>query len=618
MFAWYRDSQVCYVYLYDVVTDSLYPGGLDWLFDNILNVYEQQKIAVKPSVLEIAPQLRKSRWFTRGWTLQELLAPRVLRFFDRRWTYLGIAEDLVDILSSITKIKSSIIRKLDDLGSCSVACRMSWAARRTTTRIEDQAYSLLGLFGVKMPLLYGEGEAAFIRLQKQILQSSTDHSILVFARSHRYNPSYVATRTPALARSVSLFASSGFVRSIRQHRTENVLKVTHRGIDIVTYFYKVLRDGKNNHSFNYQGAILNCIDERYPDKLIALDIYRYRIKHNKLTNPSSDEFRVVNFGDLSLLSRSVLTRSKQMRINLYDDWTQEQERGPGQGVLRVRLMMRNAARYHVQILERYPTCLWESEDLCRPEDSICAFRMKIEEYAANGETSSLQVVIYFKVIITFMTSAQQFGLKLWAHGESLGDSQALQELCESLTPQLEKIVRSRSSGNGLVLASDLSISLHRYNIRIAGDDMPPDDTYPNLVVTIERRMTTLQSLASSLSNSLLSRHSSSLKQRRLFSREPNVLERRSPRVSYDLSSNDDTAIAPGTPYPLSELRAGSTWDEIVSHIRNYDRKYDHVQRRAGSDTWPYKLLNFTTASGSIAFSNIYEKPSNTVPYYFEP
>lgn len=159
MFKWYRNSEVCYIYLSDV------PDA---------------------NAEHRAPQsaFRRSKWFTRGWTLQELLAPKKLEFFDRNWNRLpwivparhGFPQfRLESLISEITGIKD-----LKNYEKCSVAQKMSWASKRETTREEDLAYCLLGLFGVNMPPLYGEGEKAFLRLQLEILKMSDDESIFAW------------------------------------------------------------------------------------------------------------------------------------------------------------------------------------------------------------------------------------------------------------------------------------------------------------------------------------------------------------------------------------------------------------------------------------------------------
>lgn len=155
MFAWYKNAVDCYVYLSDIPSQS--PNGIH--------------------VLDL---MGSSRWFSRGWTLQELIAPDRVVFYSQSWTRLGSKKELSSLLSSVTGIDQLCIRNERVLREYSIAQRMSWAADRVTTRPEDIAYCLLGLFGINMPLLYGEGEKAFIRLQEEILRQSDDHSILAF------------------------------------------------------------------------------------------------------------------------------------------------------------------------------------------------------------------------------------------------------------------------------------------------------------------------------------------------------------------------------------------------------------------------------------------------------
>jgi hypothetical protein len=187
MFRWYQNAKVCYAYLNDV------PSGLG----------EGRK-------KEAA--LRKSKWFTRGWTLQELIAPSRLYFISSDWTEnLGTKASLDLLISEITGI--SRVSELNTgnlpLSTVSVAARMSWVSRRTCTRAEDYAYCLMGIFGVYMPMMYGEGENAFMRLQLEILKVSEDESI--FAWDSQNNTSY--DTTGLLAPSPRLFANSGNIRS---------------------------------------------------------------------------------------------------------------------------------------------------------------------------------------------------------------------------------------------------------------------------------------------------------------------------------------------------------------------------------------------------------------------
>jgi hypothetical protein len=136
--------------------------------------------------------LEKSEWFTRGWTLQELIARRKMTFYDRNWNPIGSKEDHCKLISRIMRINPEFLRLNKtpggedferDIRTASISARMSWASRRETTRKEDVAYSLLGIFGVSMLALYGEGGyQAFIRLQEEIIKKSDDQTILAWSR----------------------------------------------------------------------------------------------------------------------------------------------------------------------------------------------------------------------------------------------------------------------------------------------------------------------------------------------------------------------------------------------------------------------------------------------------
>lgn len=154
MMRWYRDAIICHAYLSDVDSSE----------------------AAVPEDSSFA----RSRWFTRGWTLQELLAPAEVVFLGSDWKEIGTKKSLRNVVSRITGID---VRALDK-GSWldySVAQKMSWAARRQTTRPEDEAYCLMGLFDVNMPMLYGEGRKAFYRLQQEILKQSHDQSLFAWS-----------------------------------------------------------------------------------------------------------------------------------------------------------------------------------------------------------------------------------------------------------------------------------------------------------------------------------------------------------------------------------------------------------------------------------------------------
>jgi hypothetical protein len=174
MYQWYAKSKVCYAYLDDVVSER---------------------------------NLHKSEWFTRGWTLQELIAPSSLLFLTSKWEELGNKEMMSYEIAYITGIERAVLTGNTAL-AVSVAKRMSWASKRRTTRVEDRAYSLMGLFDVNMPLLYGEGEKAFMRLQEEIMRRSDDESLFAWDRDEVGHSGLLAStpdRFAACKQMVSLY-----------------------------------------------------------------------------------------------------------------------------------------------------------------------------------------------------------------------------------------------------------------------------------------------------------------------------------------------------------------------------------------------------------------------------
>ncbi|KAG1768553.1 hypothetical protein EDD22DRAFT_872376 [Suillus occidentalis] len=155
MFRWYRDAHICIVHL----AGSLY-----------------------------AQQMKNDLWFTRGWTLQELLAPLSIKFFGRDWEPLchtGLPNDKHDVqlmndISTITGISIEDLQHFSP-GPTQIRKKMQWASKRTTTRVEDAAYSLIGIFDVSIPTAYGEGEWAFHRLMEVIIQRCDEWDIFAWA-----------------------------------------------------------------------------------------------------------------------------------------------------------------------------------------------------------------------------------------------------------------------------------------------------------------------------------------------------------------------------------------------------------------------------------------------------
>ncbi|KAH9918569.1 HET-domain-containing protein [Epithele typhae] len=161
MFRYYALSSVCYAYLNDVAADT-------W---DRLDTYKNRT------------GFQLSKWHSRGWTLQELLAPRTVVFFTCDWTPIGTKYELAELLEGTTGIPIAVLRFERGISEMSVAARMSWASQRTTTRVEDETYCLFGLFGINMPTVYGEGRGAFYRFQEELMKRTADTSLFAWGRT---------------------------------------------------------------------------------------------------------------------------------------------------------------------------------------------------------------------------------------------------------------------------------------------------------------------------------------------------------------------------------------------------------------------------------------------------
>jgi ankyrin repeat protein len=243
MYRWYQDANVCYAYLADVPSKAKFSG---------------------------------SRWFTRGWTLQELIAPSKMIFFDEGWKELGTKENLRESVSNCTGIPGSVLSESDGVEKGSIAQRMSWGAKRRTTRLEDRAYCLMGIFGINMPLLYGEGERAFLRLQEEIMRISDDHSLFAWRSSD--NRGGLLATSPA-----SFIDSHKIVQSNPFDTFNSPLTVSSRGIHLEVRFIGRGRQGLGL-------AILHCKERGGEDKLIAIYVRDLFLTMEQFRRVQSEKF----------------------------------------------------------------------------------------------------------------------------------------------------------------------------------------------------------------------------------------------------------------------------------------------------------------------------------------
>lgn len=204
MYRWYRDSILCIVYLYDVKKNAA------------ISIQD-------PHIFDRLGQDKPSEWFSRGWTLQELLAPRQMEFYDKEWTYIGSKKKLRVSIASVSGIDESYLTGKNDFREACIAQKMSWMSGRTTTKEEDIAYGMIGLFGITLMPVYGEGMRAFTRLQENLMSSRfMDESLFAWKMptvnaGDQYNESsdeWAADEWGLLAPSPEWFASSAGIRAV--------------------------------------------------------------------------------------------------------------------------------------------------------------------------------------------------------------------------------------------------------------------------------------------------------------------------------------------------------------------------------------------------------------------
>jgi hypothetical protein len=257
MYRWYKESAECYIYLEDYRPDN-------------------------------HSSLRTCEWFKRGWTLQELIAPRTCIFFTASWAVIGHKHywddrhcackraegatatthawgpDVISEVAAITDIHAGLLKGAYCLNDYSVAQRMSWAAKRATTRLEDRAYSLLGIFDVNMPLLYGEGHKAFRRLQEEIIRTKHDTSIFCFGLSDTLDLDNNAQPIDIFTNSVRVLVSSPAAfaqcQDVRQCQlgTKEPYSITNIGLRMMAFAYVLVRPSSLGSEEHVHAIPLKC------------------------------------------------------------------------------------------------------------------------------------------------------------------------------------------------------------------------------------------------------------------------------------------------------------------------------------------------------------------------
>lgn len=245
MFAWYQRAGICYAYLEDV------PGSFAALPDlgdghSLSNAEESQLMK---------SEFASSRWFTRGWTLQELIAPAEVKFYTTNYGFIGSKRSLAYLIKRITGIDEALLLGEKPLQTFCIARKMSWAAKRLTTRLEDIAYSLMGIFDVNMPLIYGEGRNAYRRLQEEIIKQSADESIFAWDDG-------TESRRSLFAPGPYSYANCGNIVGWRSGEVNEPSRVTNLGVQLRLPLVETMdQEGEAQRS-----AVLGC---RYEDDLLG-------------------------------------------------------------------------------------------------------------------------------------------------------------------------------------------------------------------------------------------------------------------------------------------------------------------------------------------------------------
>lgn len=276
MYRWYKQAEVCYAFLLDYCCAEEYCSDLRFSLSETKSIPEGA-----------VTKLADSRWFTRGWTLQELLAPERVLFFDCTGAEFGSKTDLAETLSTITRIEVAYLRGEKSITAASVSCRMSWASERETTREEDIAYCLLGLFETSMDMQYGEGVGAVQRLQEKIIENIDDHTLFAWRRSEikipriqkKSTPSQqnkLAERSSILARSPIEFSEGAFF--VRLDNELRPCQIQSIGIQVWQNLWELKNSREDFETGVKQMLCLACRDTRWTNTYdkVMIELWRSR------------------------------------------------------------------------------------------------------------------------------------------------------------------------------------------------------------------------------------------------------------------------------------------------------------------------------------------------------
>ncbi|KAF2104957.1 HET-domain-containing protein [Rhizodiscina lignyota] len=357
MYVWYERSTVCYAYLADVY------------------LYR--------SAEETLTSFRASTWFSRGWTLQELLAPPLVIFYDATWKDLGTKRSLRAEISRVTGITEYHLLH-NFRRSTSVAEKMSWASNRNTTRKEDMAYCLLGIFGVNMPLLYGEGSKAFIRLEHEIIRNHDDDSIFAWSVTKAvlepsFDPSslWSLPNTGMLAASPAEFRNCGnFCHHVFGGRDFEPPSITSRGVRLEHPLVSLDRTFGNEFS-GILLMLLNCTLRRnYHNRSGGRAHMRFGVLLRKGDGVSRPKYTRIGFTQLSRESGWKLFKLEALAM----------------GIVHVpQPQVGTTSTYGAMLDPNTSNLRWDLSSLAPHGFSVCELPIKLT-YQISSKTSGLRLV----------------------------------------------------------------------------------------------------------------------------------------------------------------------------------------------------------------------------------
>jgi hypothetical protein len=421
MYEWYWQAEICYAYLVDVSA-------------------EDDRAAFHSN-------FENSNWFNRGWTLQELLAPAVVEFYDRDWTFIGTKCSLVSSLEKATTIETKHLINRESIVNATIGTRFSWASMRKTTRPEDMSYCLLGLFSVNMPLLYGEGTRAFYRLQLEIIKWSSDHTI--FAWNPRPGDTYeimgIFAPSPRQFKDTARIKCANMPRAVPVESMYSTYNITNRGL-------RISLPRLDTPDKAYIG-LLNC---RY-DRQSYIGI---RLKQNPQEDVSYGNVRLVRAKNSKL---ETLTRSEVSHNYPYSVFIQ------AESCLVSQTLHESAKKTKVEVV-RVDSPSWKVHHIAVLPRKESDLRWLLPEERISDNTFVVTgSMMYISVLVERVTSAVVIGHKEHqimvgmvspAPGKSLSEyDDTIKRLQETgglnidrdynawpLTPDLELIVSARKTG----------------------------------------------------------------------------------------------------------------------------------------------------------------------------